>query len=143
MGKETNSQKLYDERLNRVETAIHGGIPDRVPCFAYFSSYMQRSHGSSYADIFYDFDRAGDAAVQFHKEYPMLDAGIVPEFTSGKANEIAGSRMIDWPGRPGSRVNMYSSHQVIELELMSQEEYPDPGRHGISADGNRGFRGTL
>ncbi len=125
MGKETNSQKLYDERLNRVETAIHGGVPDRVPCFAYFSSYMQRSHGSSYADIFYDFGRAGDAAVEFHREYPMLDVGIVPEFTSGKANEIAGSRMIDWPGRPGTRVDMHSSHQVIELELMSQEEYPE------------------
>lgn len=125
MSELTNTQKLFAERLNRVETAIHGGIPDRVPCFTYFSSYMLRSHGSSYADIYYDFDKAGEAAVQFHRENPLLDVAIVPEFTSGKSNEIAGSRMIDWPGRPGTRVDMHSSHQVIELELMSQEEYPE------------------
>ena len=28
----TKEEKLFAERLNRVETAIHGGIPDRVPC---------------------------------------------------------------------------------------------------------------
>ena len=52
----TTEQKLYQERLNRVETAIHLGTPDKVPVFAFFSSYMQRAYGSSYADIYYDFE---------------------------------------------------------------------------------------
>lgn len=121
----TKEEKLFAERLNRVETAIHGGIPDRVPCFAYFVSYMQRMYGSSYADLYYDFEKAGEAAVQFHREHPLLDVSIVPEFVSGKANEIAGTRMIDWPGRPGTKVNRHSSHQVIELEMMAQNEYPE------------------
>ncbi len=121
----TLEQKLFAERLNRVETAIHLGVPDRVPIFAFFSSYIQRAYGSSYADIYYDFEKAGQAAVQFHKDHPQMDVGLAPQFTSGKANEIAGSTMIDWPGRPGTMVDKYSSHQVIERELMAQEEYPE------------------
>ena len=60
----TSEQKLYQERLNRVETAIHLGTPDKVPVFAFFSSYMQRAYGSSYADIYYDFDKAGQTWYQ-------------------------------------------------------------------------------
>ena len=121
----TPEQKLFQERLNRVETAIHLGTPDRVPVFTFFSSYIQRAYGSSYADIYYDFEKAGQAAVQFHRDYPQLDIGLTPQFTSGKANEIAGSTMIDWPGRSGTVVSPYSSHQIIERELMMPEEYPE------------------
>lgn len=121
----TEGQKLFQERLNRVETAIHLGEPDKVPVFTFFSSYIQRAYGSNYANIFYDFETAGEAAVKFHQEHPQLDIALTPQFTSGKANEIAGSTMIDWPGRPGTKVNPFSSHQVIERELMMQEEYPE------------------
>lgn len=121
----TPEQKLFQERLERVETAIHLGTPDKVPVFAFFSSYIQRAYGSSYADIFYDFEKAGQAAVQFHRDHPQMDVGLTPQFTSGKANEIAGSTMIDWPGRPGTAVDRYSSHQIIERELMMPEEYPE------------------
>ncbi len=121
----TPEQKLFGERLERVNTAIALGVPDRVPCFCYVSSYMQRLYGSSYADIYYDFEKAGQAAVQFYRDYPMMDIGNVPTFTSGRANEIAGTDRIDWPGRPGSIVSKYSSHQVIEREMMLPEEYPE------------------
>lgn len=121
----TKEQKLFQERLNRVETAIHLGEPDKVPVFTFFSSYIQRAHGSNYANIFYDFEAAGEAAVKFHQAHPQLDIALTPQFTSGKANEIAGSTMIDWPGRPGTKVSPFSSHQVIERELMMQEEYPE------------------
>ena len=86
---------------------------------------MQRACGSCYADLYYDFEKAGQAAVEFHKMYPMMDIMQAPSFTSGKANEIAGSTMIDWPGRPGTKVDKYSSHQVIEREMMMPEEYPE------------------
>ena len=121
----TKEQQLFAERLKRVDDAIALKEPDRVPCFCFVASYVQRMYGSSYADIYYDFDKAGDAAVQFHRDHPLMDVALVPQFTSGKANEIAGSTMIDWPGRPGSIVDKYSSHQVIEREMMLQEEYPE------------------
>ena len=37
---------------------------DKVPVFAFFSSYIQRAYGSSYADIYYDFDKAGQTWYQ-------------------------------------------------------------------------------
>ncbi len=119
------SEKLFAERENRVETAIALGTPDRVPVAPFFASYIQRANGSSYRDIYYDYDRAGAAAVKFYAEHPMCDVCTFSGFTSGRANELAGSQMIDWPGRPGTKVSDYSSHQVIELELMTQEEYPE------------------
>ena len=115
----TPEQKLYQERLNRVETAIHLGTPDKVPVFAFFSSYIQRAYGSSYADIYYDFDKAGQAAVQFHKDHPQLDIGLTPQFTSGKANEIAGSTMIDWPGRPGTSTGRPPSPRTMPWPFPS------------------------
>nr|WP_317363125.1 uroporphyrinogen decarboxylase family protein [uncultured Blautia sp.] len=121
----TKGQKLFQERLNRVETAIHLGEPDKVPVFTFFSSYIQRAYSSNYANIFYDFETAGEVAVKFHQDHPQLDIALTPQFTSGKTNEIAGSTMLDWPGRPGTKVSSFSSHQVIERELMMQEEYPE------------------
>ena len=118
-------QKLYMERMNRMETAIHLGTPDRVPLAPYFSSWPQRVNGSSYEDIFYNYEAAGQAAFKFYAEHPMLDISTYGGFTSGKANELAQTQIIDWPGRPGGIVGKYSSHQVIELELMTQDEYPE------------------
>ena len=119
------TQKLFGERLNRMESAIRLEPTDRVPLAPFFSSWIQRSHGSSYKDLFYDYETAGEAAVKFYEEHPMLDVSTFAGFTSGRANELAQTQVIDWPGRPGGKVNKYSSHQVIELENMTQEEYPE------------------
>ena len=121
----SEGQKLFKERLDRVETAIHLGEPDKVPVFTFFSSYIQRAYNSNYSDIFYNFEAAGEAALKFHQDYPQLDIALTPQFVSGKANEIAGATMVDWPGRPGTRVSPFSSHQIIERELMMQEEYSE------------------
>ena len=121
----TPEQKLFAERLNRMETAIGLGEPDRVPVAPFIASYAQRSQGSCYADLYYNYEKAGEAALEFYRSHPILDVHTFSGFTSGKANELAGSQMIDWPGRPGTMVSPYSSHQVIELELMTQEEYPE------------------
>ncbi len=63
--------------------------------------------------------------MRFYEEHPLCDAHTFSGFTSGRSNELAGSTMIDWPGRPGSTVSIYSSHQVIEHEYMLPEEYPE------------------
>ncbi|MDD3217760.1 MAG: uroporphyrinogen decarboxylase family protein [Lachnospiraceae bacterium] len=119
------AQSKFSERLNRVNTAIALGTPDRVPVAPFIASYMQRAHGSSYKDIYYNYEQAGEAALKFYAEHPMCDTHLFSGFTSGLANELADSQMIDWPGKPGTMVSDYSSHQVIEREMMTQEEYPE------------------
>lgn len=123
MGKQ--EQELFEQRLNRVNTAIAMGQPDRVPVFAFFSSVIQRMYGSSYRDLYYNYDAAGEAALKFYRDHPLCDIAMGPQCVSGKANELAGSTMIDWPGRPGTKVSDYSSHQVLENEYMTAEEYPE------------------
>lgn len=71
------------------------------------------------------YEKAGDAAVKFYAEHPMLDTASFAGFSSGKSNEIAQSQMIDWPGSPSGKIDKYSTHQVIELEVMTQDEYPE------------------
>lgn len=112
-------------RIERVDTAVTLNEADRIPMTPFLASVVQRLEGSSYRDLYYDYRRAGDAAVRFYEKYPLLDAYVFSGFTSGKANELAGSCMIDWPGRPGTKVSNYSSHQVIEKEFMTPEEYPE------------------
>ena len=121
----SDNQKLFAERLNRVNTAIALGTPDRVPLAPFFASYMQRAKGSSYKDIYYNYEQAGEAALKFYAEHPMVDANTFSGFTSGRALELSRFLTIDWPGRPGTICDDYSSHQVIEKEYMTQEEYPE------------------
>ena len=52
------------------------GTPDRVPVFAFFSSVIQRLYGSSYRDLYYDFDAAGEAALKFYRDYPLCDMAM-------------------------------------------------------------------
>ncbi|MFV0436878.1 MAG: uroporphyrinogen decarboxylase family protein [Desulfopila sp.] len=121
---QATATKKFQERVQRVEDAIALKESDKIPFAPFFASAVQRLYGSSYRDIFYDHQRAGEAAVKFYTDYPC-DGHYFSGFTSGRANELAGSTMIDWPGRPGGMVAHTSSHQVIELEYLLPEEYPE------------------
>ena len=116
---------LYDERLRRINDAIALREPDMVPIAPLFSCAVQRMYGSDYKNLFYDFPTAGEAFLKFYRDYPLCDAHTCSGFTSGLSNELAGSTMIDWPGRPGTKVPNISSHQVIEHEYMLPDEYPE------------------
>lgn len=119
------AQELFQERAQLVQDAIELKEPKRVPICPFIGSVAQRFHGSSYRDLYYDFDKAGAAAVEFYKEHPQMDCFYTSTMTSGRSNEIAQSKMIDWPGRPGTKVSNYSSHQVMEFEFMEQDEYDE------------------
>lgn len=116
---------LYNQRLQRVNDAIALKETDKMPIVPLFNSVMQRLNGSSYKDLYYNHRQAGDAVLKFYNDYPQCDAHFFEGFKSGLANELAGSNMIDWPGRPGTSVSDYCSHQVIEHEFMTPEEYPE------------------
>lgn len=117
-----SAEKLFQERVGLMEDAVALKEGSRVPVAPFFSSVKQRLFGSSYRDLYYDYDRAGKAAVEFYRKYP-IDAAIGCSFVCGKAQEIAESSMIEWPGRPGTKISIYSSHQVLENEYIQPEEY--------------------
>ncbi|SHI03680.1 hypothetical protein SAMN02745823_02065 [Sporobacter termitidis DSM 10068] len=122
---EAQKAAAFTERLQRVNNAIALKESDKMPIVPLFNSVIQRLYGSSYKDLYYNHRQAGDAVLKFYAQYPQCDAHFFEGFKSGVANELAGSRMIDWPGRPGTAVSDFSSHQVIEHEFLLPEEYPE------------------
>lgn len=119
------SMRLYAERLNRFNSAIALKPTDRVPVAPFFSSYVERVNGGSYKDYFYNHEAALESTVKFFQRYPLIDAAAAPLLNSGKTMELLHMQSLDWPGRPGTKVSDYSTHQVLEMEPMSQEEYPE------------------
>jgi hypothetical protein len=119
------NQKAYNQRLQRVNDAIALKEPDRVPVFISTNGAPYFLYDGTHADMFYNYEKAVEVYVRFYEEFPLNDIGRAPGLASGRANEIAESTMIDWPGRPGTIVPDHSTHQVIEQEYLLQEEYDE------------------
>ena len=119
------TKALYDSRIKLMNDAIAMKETERIPVAPFLSSVTQRLFGSSYKDLYYNYDNAGRAAVEFYTKYPV-DASTGCRFTSGKAQELSGINIIDWPGKPGTFISDYSSHQVREIEYLSAEECYGP-----------------
>lgn len=92
--------------------------------YVYRNGPVYTLSGGAYKYTFYDYEKASEALIKYYTEF-QPDATTHTAFTSGKANELAGSTMIDWPGRPGTSVPDNCTHQVIEQEYMDAEEYPE------------------
>lgn len=121
---DTSKQDMYNKRIQRVEDAISLKESDCIPMTPMVGALPYFLDGATYKDSMYHYDRAAEALIRYY-EYFQPDAATHTSFTSGRANELAQSSMIDWPGRPGTRVPDFSTHQVIERELMYQDEYPE------------------
>lgn len=116
----------FSDRIQIIDDAIALKKTDRIPCVPFIESlpYFMSGDGTTNKDGMYNYQKAADATVRFYKDV-MPDAYTGTGFSSGKSNELAGSRMIDWPGRPGTKVPDYTTYQVLENEYMTPEEYPE------------------
>ena len=117
---------LYDQRLQRVQDAIHLKEPDCIPIIPKVAGtpYYLYHDGGSHASENYGYNKAIEAYIRYHAEF-QPDVRTMPDIMSGLANEIAGTTMLDWPGRPGTAVQDLSTYQVIENEYMAQDEYEE------------------
>ena len=119
------SSALFQQRLQRVNDAIALKEPDKMPVIPMPGTipyYLDRE-GVTAKDGWYDYEPAIQAQLRYHLEF-QPDVQMA-RFISGRANELAGTKLIDWPGKPGAVLSLNSSHQVIEHEFMTDEEYPE------------------
>ncbi|SHJ13230.1 uroporphyrinogen decarboxylase family protein [Parasporobacterium paucivorans] len=123
-GMEKNAEELFNERIQRVEDAVALKESDRIPIAPMIGALPFFLDNCTYKDTMYNYPRAGEALIKFYNDFKP-DATTHLAFTSGRSNEIAQSKMIDWPGRPGTRVPDFSTYQVKEYEYMTQDEYPE------------------
>jgi uroporphyrinogen-III decarboxylase len=116
----------FEDRLNIINDAIALKKTDRIPLMPLAENLVFEvcKNGATYRDYMYNFPKASEAILQFYKDY-QLDAFTFMPFISGKANELAGSTMFDWPGRPGTKVSDHSTFQINEIVYMEPEEYPE------------------
>ncbi len=119
------SQEQFESRIRRVEDSVALREPDRMPIIPMISGlpFFLSEDGTTMRDAWYDYPRAEQAYLRYHERYQPDIAAC--SYTSGRANEIAESNMIDWPGRPSTKVAPTSTHQVIEREFMTPDEYPE------------------
>ena len=54
MAETKDNKAMFNERLERINKAIRLEPTDRLPMAPFFASWVQRSQGSSYRDIYYD-----------------------------------------------------------------------------------------
>lgn len=123
-GIEGDTAQQFNARIKRIDDAILLKESDRVPIAPMIGTLPYVLDNASYKDTFYNYPRASEALINFYKDFHP-DATTFGAFASGRSNELAKSTMIDWPGRPGTAVPNYCTHQVIENEYMSEDEYPE------------------
>lgn len=123
---ENTMDNMFAKRIELAETAISHGEPERIPIWINYGStpyVTDEETDSSYKDVFYDHEKAKKAIIRFHEEF-QPDIALA-NLHSGPAEELAGTKYIDWPGRPGTRVADTSIFQVHEYEFMEQDEYSE------------------
>ncbi|MEM0006114.1 MAG: uroporphyrinogen decarboxylase family protein [Ignisphaera sp.] len=143
----------FNKRLNRIENALTGKRPDRVPflpAFHYFPARYCKVTYHDYAfnyEIFYNcvvkvfkefnFDAAGFVApgagipgplgmpIIFAEKFPEL-LTVIPSFT-GPLHDILGDKYTKWPGRELD-VNKPAQIAYVDAPYMTVDEYAELAR---------------
>ena len=119
------SQEKFAERIRITEQAIRHEEPERIPIWCQYGTtpFLLSNGAVTYRDSMYDFDKAAEAIIKFHQDF-QPDAQLA-NMVSGKVEEIAGTAVLDWPGRPGTNVPDTSIYQTLEPDLMLEDEYDE------------------
>lgn len=116
---------LYEERKNRVLTAIELGQPDRVPNVFAPGGLPFQYAGMTMAESMVDFDRSGQAKVDFYKAFPCLDvAEVLESLPPARTLEMMGTKDTRWPGDPMG-LDENNSYQFIEFPTLLDDEYDE------------------
>jgi uroporphyrinogen-III decarboxylase len=118
-------ETVYEQRIRIANEAIRHEEPERVPIWINYGTtpFMLSDDGTTYRDALYNHEAASKAIIKFHMDF-QPDVQL-SQLLSGKAEEIAGTRYIDWPGRPGTALPNDSIFQVHEYEFLKEDEYKE------------------
>lgn len=116
-------QELYNERLNRVQTVIDLGTPDRVPIVPKSNFLPGTSYGiPTYASLS-DVHNIIPGLRQYLREF-QPDAVWGPAHYDIHAMEALGTNYIHWPGEKHG-IGLNESFQILDGEWMYPEEYKE------------------
>ena len=113
------NEDLYQQKLGRIENAVHLKKPDRVPVILEYGYFVARYAGITYQDLIYDRAKCTAAYRKAVVDFEPDAFHCIP-FDSGPAMEAIDSLTVKWPGHG---VGCNQSHQYVEGEFMLAEEY--------------------
>lgn len=76
------AEGLYEEKLERLETATRVEVPDRVPIAINTVYFPARYAGITYRDMFFDPGKFTESAARFAKDFNWDAAGFLRSFDS-------------------------------------------------------------
>lgn len=117
----SDPRALFAERQRRLDDAIAGRVPDRVPIIYYTMFWHAKYAGLTIRQCMYDYDALAQATRAAVLDL-QPDAVAPPHFTNalGPTMELMGYRQLRWPG---NGVGDNVSYQYIDREYMPPEEY--------------------
>ncbi len=110
----TEVNSVYQQKLNRIEDAVHLKKSDRVPIILEFGYFVARYAGITYQDLIYDPIKCAAAYRKTAADFAPDAFHCIP-FDSGPAMEAIDSLTVKWPGHI---IGPNQSHQYAEGELM-------------------------
>lgn len=113
--------QLYQERLKRIEDAIHLRIPDRVPILTTATFFPTSYGGLSPEEAMYDYDGMAAAWKKYLLDFqPDMFNNPFNTVPLGRLMESLDYKVVRWPGHGVPRD---STFQFVEGEYMKAEEY--------------------
>ncbi len=123
---QTSNEELYSARLARYVTAMHKGVPDRVPLRPFAAEITARHAGFTCQDVTHDYRKAFEAVIRCCHDYDWdaTVANMVYVWTG--LTQAAG---LKYYGVPGIDVPADVCFQYREpadqTSFMKREEYDD------------------
>ncbi|MBQ9031378.1 MAG: hypothetical protein IJ106_08010 [Parasporobacterium sp.] len=111
----------YQERWNRLETAINMGIPDRVPFAPKVSLYYSQLAEASVYDIMKDY-RLAAPGIRAYVEAVDPDLVWPPATYPIDPLEVLQAGMLRWPG-PTHNIPLNASFQHLDHTWLEDEEF--------------------
>jgi len=113
------NQALYNERLNRIKTAVALGTPDRVPVVPVGNSFCANHLGVKVSEFAKDIELSCDVMLKSFTSLGSPD-GIQQPFFSPK---LLSYQWLSKVKVPGVDLSEGVPWQVAEAEMMTKEDY--------------------
>jgi hypothetical protein len=115
-------EELYNERVERITTAINLKTPDRVPIMLSFStSFMARYGGVTVQELMYKPERNAEIREKLMEDFPECDTlGGGSMMITGPVSDALGQVLYKMPGK---ELSPHVPFQFVEKCNMRADEY--------------------